>query len=229
MQNYIKLFREQLDKLPNSGYKLQLTKHGENVVNSIFKRSIIDLIAEITITGEDIKHTIVEHSFSNVVKPVNLLLSHDLGVCEELIYNMDPNFQKISEASTKLAYAINNQFMNNILTFNFKTLESPINVVLEKREYPRVIIVGNNTIKQLPSIVDSYDLKFITNSINGDPIFHSNHIPTRVVFTIDLNPEKKALEYIVRNPLTVENNHFKHSTGMYLKNSDAITKYFIEA
>lgn len=228
MQDYISLFRTQLEELPNSGYKTQLIKHGEHVASGIFKKSIMSLIADIEFTDKDINYILTESDFrKHMLKPLDLKLSDDLGVCEELIYRLNPNMAKINDATYKLAMTVNNSFMNYILLNRFKCLELHIEAVLNKKKNPRVLIVGNNTIDNLRVMPDSRDLKFVESNEQGDLIFHSANIPVNTIYSIDLPKQDKAITYVVKNPLTIINSEFRHIAGIQLKNPELITKYLV--
>lgn len=230
MKEYIDLYNEQLEKLPDSGYKTQLVKHGEVVASEILKKSIMNIIANIEITDKDIKYTLPESDlmFKKVmIKPSTVKLSYDLGVCEELIYRLPPDASKVKKAIKKASSDINNHLLQYILVHDFNTIRLPLESILEKRNNLRVLLVGNVTIPNLGIKPDSTSLEYARSLENGDLIFHSYYIPVNTVYAIEVASNDKAIDYLVKHPLSVINNEFVHVSGIRLAKPELITRYLI--
>lgn len=233
MKNFIKLFEQQFNDLPNSGYKTQLGKYGKEVLESIINKSILSLIAEITITEQTPSFKYDEVGKNRTV-PVMITLSSDLGVLKELVYKMLPINAKTKEDSDlaieKAVNIINNTFMNYVLSDCNISIELPKEKIFQKRENTRILIIGNDLLGldyPLSPTVDNTNLKFIGNSLESDLVFHSCYIPANTVYAIDLGADK-LIEYSIKDALNVFNNKFIHGATMKVINPEIIRKYVVK-
>ena len=228
MKNYVDTFKKQLQELPESGYKNQLIKYGEDVAKDLVNKSIIKLIADIKITDKNIEYVVDElkENYTEKIRPVRIELSYDLGIYEELIYkNSEKTRENIEKSTKKACELINNNFMNFICNENVKELSLKKDIILSGTQ-SRIILVGNGVFgkdSHLKYAEDNKDLKFIGNH-GSSLVYHSMFIPPRTLYSIELNKEK-LIEYVVKNPLTIFRNKYVHLSGIRMLNPDVITKY----
>lgn len=231
MQKYLELYNNQLSELKDSGYKKQLLIYGEEVAKNIFKKSIFNLISDISITEEEVRYKLHEADVNlrtSRTVPVVVQLPYDLGVFEEIIYKQPPNIEKVKEAINKATLKLNYHFMNLILSETIPCVSTLTKEqVMSKMNVQRVLIIGNNILPlatELTHQQDANDLTLLGQNTHGDFIYHSRRVPEKTVISIDLNKEK-LIDYKVKNPLTIISNQYVHKASISIKNPDVVKRY----
>lgn len=231
MDNYIKIFKKQLNELPEDDYKLQLIKYGEEISKDLIDKSIVGLISNIKMTNDNIEYLVdeIKPNYTKKIKSVNAEVPYDLGVYGKLLRENTKDTKKnIEDATIKACEFINNSFMNFICSENIKELHLTKDTLLNNQD-SRIFIIGNEIFgleSPLKFSLDNKNLKFIGNYGNN-LVYHSKFISPKILYSIEFNKDEKLINYVVKNPLTVINNKYTHIAGIKMNNPDLITKFKI--
>ena len=219
MKEFLNLYNEQLSNARESLYKQQLEKYGESVARKLVEDSIVGLVCRVRAGANNSKASKFE-----------IKLASDLESYRELIQKKEARLNKIEEATSLAIRDINNIIMNTLLNNNSIEVEFDKKHVLAKKDFKRLLIVGNEMLPKnyhIQPTVDNTDLKFIGHTGGGDILYHSCRIPSREIYAIRLD-ENRLFNYFVECPLALINSKFVHSAKIELVTPELLQKIIIK-
>ena len=217
MNEYIRKYQEQLEKLPSSGYKTQLQKYGNTVLDNIIRKSILFYISDIYCNDTEPCDTLDTNGIKSLA--LNIKIISDLGLRDELMYKNPIDIRDMNRSINLAISEMNSIFLSYISLYNYKEIEDSLPNVLNCSN--KLLIVGNDTIPNLPISPHNVSPKFVKSTKYGNLIYHSQVVPLNKMFMIDLN-SNKLLKWTLIKPLALEDTNYIHKSKIELLSMDLI-------